>query len=85
MLRYLAIITLLFSQLISIHCEEQVENFVNATFVPQKSYEKPAFGIRIVGGEPAANHQFPWQVSITSCSSTSCSVCGGSLIGKTNR
>lgn len=52
----------------------------NATFVPQNKYPKPHFGIRVVGGEPAANHQFPWQASITSCSQQSCSICGGSLI-----
>lgn len=61
---------------------EQLEgdNYVNATFVPQKRYTKMPFGIRVVGGEPAADHQFPWQATITSCSQNSCAICGGSLI-----
>nr|ACM40875.1 trypsin [Culicoides nubeculosus] len=50
--------------------------------VPPQNYTRKRITMKIVGGSPAREHQFPWQASVTSCSGQSCSTCGGSLISR---
>nr|ADJ67275.1 Cul n 11 allergen [Culicoides nubeculosus] len=63
---------------LEVYCNEVQEVIA----VPPRNYTKPRYSIKIVGGSPAREHQFPWQASVTSCSEKSCLICGGSLISR---
>lgn len=77
-MNFLIIITLAVVIVLSVHADNTT--FQHAVGVPSFNYTQPSISIKIVGGSPARNHQFPWQASITSCVGRSCSICGGSLI-----
>lgn len=57
------------------------DGLVEKVPVPPRNYTKPPAVARIIGGQGASSHQFPWQASVMSCKDNNqCSVCGGSLI-----
>lgn len=63
--------------------ENVLSSEIQYFMVPPTNMTKSPVSTRIVGGNNAAIHDFPWQASVIACKGKRCSICGGSLISYT--